>query len=173
MQADPFLLACTVDRPGVHEAVACLLRTLGLDPVAGSTLSQQLAAAKQALSEQVLPVLKDSQRQRQEQQSSDGNGAAVVQPASFPLGFSTGGEPFTHLASLACMQRYGSGVDTRTGGWPFGHVTLGDTDEKVDIAATIMRMLLIKDLRSLQTQIDDMIVQVQVSIQALLSVHLG
>jgi hypothetical protein len=32
----------------------------------------------------------------------------------------------------------------------------------VDAAATILRMLLIKDLRGLQTQIDDMIVQVQV-----------
>lgn len=35
-------------------------------------------------------------------------------------------------------------------------------DANVDAAATILRMLLIKDLRGLQTQIDDMIVQVQV-----------
>jgi hypothetical protein len=36
-------------------------------------------------------------------------------------------------------------------------------DEKLDTAATVLRMLYIKDLRKLQTQIDEMIVQVQVS----------
>ena len=35
-------------------------------------------------------------------------------------------------------------------------------DAKVDAAATVLRMLLIKDLRGLQTQIDDMIAQIQV-----------
>ena len=88
-------MVCSVSQPGVHEAVASLLRALGLDAAAGSTLSQQLAAVKQALSEQVLPTLKEQRRQRQEQQSVDGNGAASVQPASFPLGFSTGGECFS------------------------------------------------------------------------------
>ncbi|EIE26545.1 hypothetical protein COCSUDRAFT_59071 [Coccomyxa subellipsoidea C-169] len=34
-------------------------------------------------------------------------------------------------------------------------------DEKTDLAAKILRMLYIKDLRALQTQIDDMIVQIQ------------
>lgn len=36
-------------------------------------------------------------------------------------------------------------------------------DEKLDTAAMVLRMLFIKDLRKLQTQVDEMIVQVQVS----------
>ena len=36
-------------------------------------------------------------------------------------------------------------------------------DKQLDTAATVLRMLYIKDLRKLQTQIDEMIVQVQVS----------
>ena len=36
-------------------------------------------------------------------------------------------------------------------------------DKKLDTAAMVLRMLYIKDLRKLQTQIDEMIVQVQVS----------
>ena len=35
-------------------------------------------------------------------------------------------------------------------------------DEKVDAAATVLRMLFIRDLRTLQTHIDDAIVEVQV-----------
>ncbi len=42
------------------------------------------------------------------------------------------------------------------------HACCRRADAQVDAAATILRMLLIKDLRGLQTQIDDMIVQVQV-----------
>ena len=162
---------CLVHQPGVCEAVASLLRTLGLDSVAGSTLPQQLAAVKQALSEQVLPTLKDSQRRRQEQQSSNGGGEAVMQPASLgPLGFSTGGEPSTPCKPARVISRY-AGVfaqQNRVSAWSSG---LGGADEKVDLAATILRMLLIKDLRSLQTQIDDMIVQVQVSSQVVLNLH--
>ena len=36
-------------------------------------------------------------------------------------------------------------------------------DEKTDVAATILRMLYIKDLRGLQTLIDETLVNVQVS----------
>ena len=37
------------------------------------------------------------------------------------------------------------------------------TDEKTDVAATILRMLYIRDLRGLQTIIDETLVNVQVS----------
>lgn len=35
-------------------------------------------------------------------------------------------------------------------------------DEKTDLAAKLLRILYIKDLRALQTQIDEIIVQIQV-----------
>ena len=46
---------CAGGQQGLHEAVESLLHTLGMEPdQAGAALSQQLAAAKQALSEQVI-----------------------------------------------------------------------------------------------------------------------
>lgn len=43
------------------------------------------------------------------------------------------------------------------------HLLSSPADSKLDTAATVLRMLYIKDLRKLQTQIDEMIVQIQVS----------
>jgi hypothetical protein len=112
----------------VREAVAALLHALGLEPnQAGSPLSQQLAAAKRALSEQVLPALKDAQQQQQRQGQGMHNektgdaaadGGALLDLAQFPLGFSTGGgHAFVAKAQApmrsgcgmhACMQAFGS-----------------------------------------------------------------
>ncbi len=39
---------------------------------------------------------------------------------------------------------------------------MAHADEKTDLAAKLLRILYIKDLRALQTQIDDIIVQIQV-----------
>ena len=44
-------------------------------------------------------------------------------------------------------------------------------DEKTDVAATILRMLYIRDLRGLQTIIDETLVNVQVSCKLYSHVH--
>ena len=110
------LVACgAVGQPDVREAVGALLRMLSLEPdEAGAPLSQQLASAKRALSEQVLPALKDAQQQRQGQQEPEqnaghaaANGGAVLDLAQFPLGFSTGG---VHALLHKCRLHRGHGM---------------------------------------------------------------
>ena len=78
----------------------------------------------------------------------------------FPLGFTTGGKyclPRHMLLDRSCCgQRQ---LQNCLAIPQFYHAA----DEKTDVAATILRMLYIKDLRGLQTIIDETLVNVQVS----------
>lgn len=115
-----------VGQPDVREAVRTLLRALGLEPdQAGAQPSQQLAAVKRALSEQVLPALKDVQQQRQGQQEhkqgtgdAAANGSSVLDLAQFPLGFSTGGTHASAVRVCWLSRRAGHGMHACM---PLGH----------------------------------------------------
>lgn len=100
---------------------------------------QALQSLRDVLELQVLPALAEMARHRQQAAGSDaaaGAAAALQQ-----------GQP-----AAAALQQYPLGFSTG--------------DNASDLAATILRMLYIKDLRALQTLIDRTIVQVQASCAA-------
>ncbi|KAA6422174.1 MAG: uncharacterized protein FRX49_07925 [Trebouxia sp. A1-2] len=109
-----------IDDPQTSEAIQHLLKQLQL--VDTNAPMESLQAARNMVSDQLLPALEDSQL------SSAAREAATqlshLDVDKFPLGFTTG-------------------------------------DKKTDVAATILRMLYIKDLRGLQTIIDETLVNVQ------------
>eukprot|EP00887_Chlorella_sp_A99_P003222 scaffold9.g3222.t1 len=113
---------------------------------AGSSVSgcdgvtpQSLHAAAATLETQILPALAELSKAAA---ASGGGGAASGGGA--PAGSAAG-----QAAAAALLRKYPNGLSEDGSGSP------------VDLAATVLRMLYIKDLRGLQTAIDAAIVQVQ------------
>lgn len=109
-----------IDDPQTSEAIQHLLKQLQL--VDTDAPMESLQAARNMVSDQLLPALENTQLSKAAREAA--TQLSHLDVDKFPLGFTTG-------------------------------------DKKTDVAATILRMLYIKDLRGLQTIVDETLVNVQ------------
>lgn len=143
---------------GIETAVDAMLQQLGLQQP-GDSIHQKLLLIRQTLSEQILPAWKEAQLCK-----SRGVAPTLADASNFPLGFSTGSESRTDPGSL--LKGFCSSLVTGFQLFLIGNAhdwsIYSAADQKVDLGAKILRMLFIRDLRGLQTEIDDLIAQMQV-----------
>ena len=104
------------------------------------------------LENQILPALAELARQQEQQQQQQQLGpppAGQIAPPAGPAGASAG-----QAANAALLLKYPNGLGLTDG------QREGSGGGPMDLAATVLRMLYIKDLRGLQTAIDAAIVHV-------------
>ena len=136
--------------------------------------------ARNLVSDQLLPALEDSQLGKAAREAA--KQLSHLDVKNFPLGFSTGGEDCMHVqqhAVVSCtvagsyisLHALQSRSDSEVESLLQSKMCVVDADSKTDAAATILRMLYIKDLRGLQTLIDETLVNVQASCEVFVALR--
>jgi hypothetical protein len=153
-------VGAAVGQPEVKAALKSFLKQLGLES-SDDNLAQTLAAAKQILADNIMPAVRDIELRK----SKGSDSPAFLDLNSYPLGFSMGGVQLNSCKLVCCNCTLLRDLCSHLIACQV-KARLFPADEKTDLAAKLLRMLYIKDLRALQTQIDDMVVQIQVCLQA-------